>query len=101
MTSKQTSVLSVLLLTTCCLLPAFSCAQDIHFSQYSFNNMQMNPASAAVYKTFQATIQHKEQWRMVNAFRTSAAGIEFKFGSKEWEKMERMTGTFKKRLMKG
>lgn len=92
---------SFLLSVICYLFPVASFTQDIHFSQYSFSNQQLNPAFTAVYKTIQVTVQHKEQWRMVNAFRTSAAGIEYKFGHREWEKMERMTGTFKKRLMKG
>ncbi len=94
-------LLSAIISVACSLFPLACFSQDIHFSQYSFNNQQLNPAFTAVYKTIQVTVQHKEQWRVVNAFRTSAASIEMKFGHREWEKMERMTGAFKKRLMKG
>lgn len=75
--------------------------QDIHFSQYNFSSLQLNPANTAVSKDLIATLQHKEQWRSANAFRTSAACFEFKFNQKRWTRIQRMTSTFKKKLIKG
>ena len=78
-----------------------STAQDIHFSQYNFSALTLNPALTAAYKDLQATIQHKEQWRTQNAFRTSAATFEFKLGQPNWKKIDNKPGAFKKKFMKG
>ncbi len=83
------------------VLPLGSFSQDIHFSQYAFSSVGINPAMTASYKDVLVTLQHKEQWRMVDAYRTSAATFEMKFGQPNWTKQDNTTGTFKKKLMKG
>lgn len=76
-------------------------AQDVHFSQYNFANMIVNPALTSLNKDVIATINHKEQWRSLKAFRTSHASIEFKLAQPNWIKQEHHTGYFMKRLQKG
>lgn len=87
----------------CLLVFLSSCllAQDVHFSQYTFSSLQINPPNTAVSKDLIATLQHKEQWRSVNAFRTSAGCFEMKFNQKRWTRIQKMTSTFKKKLVKG
>ena len=84
-----------------CLLPLLVKAQDIHFSQYNFT--LINPAMTAAYKDLQATLQHKEQWRMVDAYRTSSATFEMKLSQINWQKVttNNVTGVFKQKLQKG
>src|SRR5687767_3347440 len=83
------------------LLIAQAAAQDTHFSQYTFSSSVINPAMTGAYKDLQATLQHKEQWRTVNAYRTSALTLEARFGQPGWIKVEKLTGAFKKKMMKG
>lgn len=85
-----------------CILPVANClAQDIHFSQYNFSPITLNPAMTCVYKDLQATINYKEQWRSLNAFSTSQATFEMKLNQRNWIKLDRMTETYKKKLVKG
>ena len=99
---KTKILLSALLTSYCsCLLPAFLKAQDIHFSQYNFSPLTLNPALTSAYKDIQATLQYKDQWRSLNGFRTAAATFEMKAGQFNWIKIERLTGFFKKKLAKG
>lgn len=86
--------------TANCLLPT-AFAQDIHFSQYNFSPLTLNPALTAAYKDIQATLQYKDQWKSLNGFRTAAATFEIKLGQFNWIKLEKLTGTFKKKLAKG
>ncbi|HEY6159728.1 MAG TPA: PorP/SprF family type IX secretion system membrane protein [Bacteroidia bacterium] len=79
--------------------PLFS--QDIHFSQYGYSPLTLNPALTAAYKDIEATLQYRDQWHSLNAYRTSAATFEMKVRQFNWERMERLTGFFKKKLAKG
>ncbi|TND07531.1 MAG: hypothetical protein FD123_3083 [Bacteroidetes bacterium] len=76
-------------------------AQDIHFSQYNFAPLTLNPALTSAYKDLQATLHYKDQWKSLNGYRTAAATFEFKLGQPNWIKIDKMTGVFKKKLMKG
>jgi hypothetical protein len=76
-------------------------AQDIHFSQYNFANPVLNPALTSASKDLIASINHKEQWRAVKAFRTSHASFEMKLAQPNWVKINNHTGYFKRRLSQG
>lgn len=76
-------------------------AQDIHFSQYNFSPLTLNPAMTSVYKDLQATVNFKDQWRSVNAYRTANAVFEMKLNQKKWTKLARLTEQYKKKLVKG
>ncbi|MFZ5552224.1 MAG: PorP/SprF family type IX secretion system membrane protein [Bacteroidota bacterium] len=75
--------------------------QDIHFSQYNFSPLNLNPALTSAYKNIQATAHHKEQWRAVNAFRTSSVTFEMKANQQNWNQVKGSRGTFQKKLKKG
>jgi type IX secretion system PorP/SprF family membrane protein len=83
------------------LLPCFSLSQDLHFSQFTFSPLTLNPALTSAYKDLQLTINYKDQWQSVNAYSTSQFSFEMKLNQKDWIKMERMTSTFKQKLVKG
>jgi type IX secretion system PorP/SprF family membrane protein len=78
-----------------------SFAQDIHFTQYTSAPMLLNPALTASWKDLELTLQQKQQWKSVNAFSTSGLSFEIKASRFNWDKMDRMTSTYKKKLMKG
>jgi|ERR1051326_7098503 type IX secretion system PorP/SprF family membrane protein len=80
---------------------ALSFAQDIHFSQYNFSPLTLNPALTAAYKDVQATLNYKQQWHTVNAYTTYQATCELKLDQKHWVKLQNMTETYKKKLVKG
>ena len=90
-----------LLLTANCLLPTISFSQDIHFSQYNFSPLTLNPALTSAYKDIQATLHYKDQWNSMNAYKTASATFEIKLGQPNWVKVDRLTGAFKQKLAKG
>ena len=100
---KTKTHMSRIILTACCLLllPLFSFSQDLHFSQYNFSTLTLNPAMTAAYKDILATLNYKQQWHTVNAYTTYQATLEMKLNQKQWVKLDRMTGTYKKKLIKG
>ncbi len=83
------------------LLASTAVAQDIHFSQYNFSSLMLNPALTAAYKNIQATINYKEQWRSVNAYRSEAATFEIKMAEFPWVKIDNLSATFKQKVAKG
>ncbi len=84
-----------------CILPTSSFAQDIHFSQYVYSPLTLNPALTAAYKEIQGTLNYKQQWRSVKAYRTEEATFEMKLNQRTWAKLDKYTDAFKKKLMKG
>ncbi|MDQ3111039.1 MAG: PorP/SprF family type IX secretion system membrane protein [Bacteroidota bacterium] len=76
-------------------------AQDIHFTQYTAAPMLLNPALTASWKDVEFTLQQKQQWQTVDAYSTSGLSFEIKASRFNWEKMDRMTANYKKKLMKG
>ena len=78
-----------------------SYGQDIHFSQYYYAPITLNPALTAVYKTVQATIQYKQQWAVVNGYSTGGVTLEFKLNQAKWDKKRNLTDIYKKKAMKG
>ena len=76
-------------------------AQDVHFSQYNFSPMTLNPAMTSVYKDLQITLNYKDQWRIVDAYKTSEVTFEMKLNQKTWIKMDKVTEVYKKKLVKG
>ena len=78
-------------------ISSLSFSQDIHFSQYNFSPLTLNPALTAAYKDIEVTLQYKDQWHSLNAYRTAAATVEIKFGQLNWIKLEKLTGAFKKK----
>lgn len=67
-------IISIFLL----LLPLFSIAQDVHFSQYYETPLIINPASAGFYDGRQrAVLNYKNQWQGIpNPFVTMAASFD-------------------------
>lgn len=87
------------------IFPVLTCvssyAQDVHFSQYTSSPMLLNPALTASWKDFQLIIQQKQQWQSVKAYSTSGLSFEIKASRFNWDKLDRMTALYKKKLMKG
>ena len=75
--------------------------QDIHFSQYTYSPLTLNPALTAAYKEMQGTLNYKQQWRSVKAYRTEEVTFEMKLNQRTWKKLDKYTDTFKKKLIKG
>jgi type IX secretion system PorP/SprF family membrane protein len=63
--------------------------------------MLLNPALTASWNDIQLTLQQKQQWQSLEAFSTSGLAFEIKASRFNWEKMDRMTAVYKKKLMKG
>jgi type IX secretion system PorP/SprF family membrane protein len=85
-------------------LSFFACvtyAQDLHFTQYTSAPMLLNPALTASWKDVELTLQQKQQWQSVKAYSTSGLSFEIKASRFNWEKVDRMTANYKKKLMKG
>jgi type IX secretion system PorP/SprF family membrane protein len=76
-------------------------AQDIHFSQYYYAPITLNPAMTGCYKTIQATVQYKQQWAVVNGYSTGGVTLEFKLNQAKWDKKRNLTDIYKKKAMKG
>ncbi|MBI3509357.1 MAG: PorP/SprF family type IX secretion system membrane protein [Bacteroidetes bacterium] len=66
------------------ILPLFSSAQDIHFSQLSETPLLLNPAMAGLAHDFMAVINYKDQWRSVtnNPFKTFNVSTDAAFMKK-------------------
>lgn len=64
------------------LLPYFCWGQDIHFSQITRSEFQLNPAFTGAFSgNLRATFNWKDQWQSINkTFRTYASAVEFSFG---------------------
>ncbi len=76
-------------------------AQDIHFSQYYYSPVTLNPALTAVNKTIECTFQYKNQWQVVKGYSTGGATFEFKINQQKWKKRSNLTDFYKKKEMKG
>jgi type IX secretion system PorP/SprF family membrane protein len=63
--------------------------------------LTLNPALTSAYKEIQGTLNYKQQWRSVKAYRTEEATFEMKLNQKTWAKLDKYTEAFKKKLMKG
>jgi type IX secretion system PorP/SprF family membrane protein len=71
---KKTIALSLAFWLFC---GAVATAQDLHFSQFMYNTLRLNPAMAGVHEgAFRADIQYRNQWQRVpvpyNSFAASA-----------------------------
>lgn len=66
------------------LLPLFSSAQDIHFTQITETPLLLNPAQTAMSHEFMAIINYKDQWKSVSPkpFKTFNVSGDMAF----WEK---------------
>ncbi len=93
---KKTLLTSAICITVIC-----SYCQDIHFSQYNYSALTLNPALTAAYKDLQATLQYKDQWHNLNGYRTMAATFEMKADQRRWIEHATMSRTYKKKMMKG
>jgi type IX secretion system PorP/SprF family membrane protein len=71
---KKLSALTILI---CLAFPAN--AQDIHFSQFNFSPLTLNPALAGAQYDMQVNLNYKHQWQSVaTPFRTSAASFDMR-----------------------
>ena len=63
-------------------LPVLATGQDIHFSQTTRSEFQLNPAFTGAFSgNIRATLNWKDQWQSVSkTFRTYASAVEFGFG---------------------
>ncbi len=64
------------------LLPFFANGQDIHFSQTSRSQFQINPAFTGAFSgNLRATMNWKDQWQAINnTYRTYASSVQYSFG---------------------
>lgn len=89
-------------ITVLCFLSCASAnAQDLHFTQYTSAPLLLNPALTASWNDVALTLQQKQQWQTVDAFSTSGLSFEIKASRFNWDKIDRMTANYKKKLMKG
>jgi type IX secretion system PorP/SprF family membrane protein len=59
-------------------------AQDVHFSNYEYSPLQLNPALAGANAVMQANINYRSQWASVgDPFNTIAASVEGRFNEKK------------------
>lgn len=56
-----------LVAATACLLPLFSSAQDVHFSQLTEMPLLLNPANAGLSHSLLAIVNFKDQWKSVSS----------------------------------
>src|SRR5665213_174531 len=62
------------------LLPLFSFAQDVHFSQITETSLMLNPAEAALGHDVLAELNYKDQWRSIStssAYKTFNVSTDF------------------------
>lgn len=64
------------------LMSVLGRAQDIHFSQTTRSDFQLNPAFTGAFSgNFRATLNWKDQWQSINkTFRTYSSSFEYAFG---------------------
>lgn len=70
-----------------CVLCSFGLqAQDIHFSQYIFSSLHVNPGYTGVFNgNIRAQLNYKDQWTTFgNGFRTYAFSYDQKLMQKKW-----------------
>ncbi|MBI3134825.1 MAG: PorP/SprF family type IX secretion system membrane protein [Bacteroidetes bacterium] len=62
--------------------PALASGQDIHFSQTTRSEFQLNPAFTGAFTgNLRATVNWKDQWQSINkTFRTYSSSFEYSFG---------------------
>jgi type IX secretion system PorP/SprF family membrane protein len=78
-----------------CLLPLYSHAQDIHFSQFSEVPQLVNPALTASTHDLRASLNYRSQWSSVSVpYSTYGAAVETKLRLLGWKKVPKKTGTF-------
>ncbi|MEW6470026.1 MAG: PorP/SprF family type IX secretion system membrane protein [Bacteroidota bacterium] len=66
-------------LTACCLLPAVSYSQDIHFSQFSETQSLLNPAMTGVTTDIKGVLNYRNQWKTVaSPYSTFGASAELR-----------------------
>src|ERR1051326_7884062 len=71
----------------CCLLPLFSFAQDIHFTQFYISPLVQNPAMAGANYDMQAVMNYKDQWKSVaSPYKTLDASYDMRLGKKDVKK---------------
>ena len=62
----------------------YSFAQDVHFSQYEYAPLQLNPGLAGANAVMQANINFRTQWASVGVpYQTIAASVEGRFNDKK------------------
>lgn len=94
--SKRNSLISQLLLITYCfffsvlinfLLPTFSSAQDIHFSQFTQSPLFLNPALTGGFNGDQrGIINYKNQWQSISSpYRTYMVSYDAGLMKKKWK----------------
>jgi type IX secretion system PorP/SprF family membrane protein len=66
------------------LLPIFSSAQDIHFSQFFMSPLTVNPSLAGAQHDLQTVFNYKNQWQSVaSPYKTMAFSFDTRIGRKK------------------
>ncbi|MBI3510312.1 MAG: PorP/SprF family type IX secretion system membrane protein [Bacteroidetes bacterium] len=70
------------------ILPLFSFAQDIHFSQFYLTPLTQNPSLAGLHHDMQAIVNYKDQWQSVSnsPYRTMAFSYDMRLNKKKAKK---------------
>jgi type IX secretion system PorP/SprF family membrane protein len=69
-----------------CVLRLSSFGQDIHFSQFSFTPLLVNPAQVGAYKMHQVILNYKSQWTTIqpDAYKTMMLSYDGRIMQKKW-----------------
>jgi type IX secretion system PorP/SprF family membrane protein len=76
-------------------------AQDVHFAQYEYSPLTINPALCGIDKTLHVVVHHRDQWHALNAYRTEELSFELRFDPTGWMKVKGRTATYKRQKQKG
>lgn len=62
----------------------YSVGQDVHFSQYEYSPLQLNPGLTGANAVLQANVNYRTQWSSVgDPYNTIAASVEGRFNDKK------------------
>jgi type IX secretion system PorP/SprF family membrane protein len=67
----------IILLTGACLISFAAEAQDIHFTQFNYSPLGLNPANAGAEHQVRANINYRNQWKTISSpFKTSEVSFD-------------------------
>ena len=85
--AKINSKLFVVAIFLFCFVTQRTLAQDIHFSQFDFSPLTLNPATAGAQHAMQAIFNYKDQWQSVaTPYKTIAFSYDMRFRTKKTSK---------------
>jgi type IX secretion system PorP/SprF family membrane protein len=93
---KKAKIFTLGLLASC-LLPNFSNAQDVHFSQFNEVPQLVNPALTASTHDMRGALNYRTQWSSITVpYRTFGGYYEMKLHLFGWKKVKNRSGFFQR-----